>query len=102
MARVNYNAEEKAHDIHAIEEAIMGKLRAGETAEVMVEDLEKCCQVVTEHRGDSDEDEPGENAPLSEKCDAICSNLAKLLRSPVEYSNKGRVIEFRMVTARPK
>src|SRR5687767_3572140 len=101
MTRVNYKPNE-IDDNDAIEVAIAGKLRAGETAEVIVEHLERCYQVSKEGKRDSDDDEINENAPLAEKCDAICTNLARLLRSPVEYSNTGHVIEFRMVTARPK
>jgi hypothetical protein len=75
MAQVKYNPEEK-DDNYAIEEAIVGKLRAGETAEVMVEHIEKVLPSHQEGKGDSDEDEIVENASLSEKCDAICTNLA--------------------------
>ena len=100
MARVNHKPNE-IDDNYAIEEAIVGKLRAGETAEMIVEHLEKCYQLIKEGNRDSD-DEIVENAPLAEKCDTICTNLARLLRSPVEYSHAGDVIEFRMVTARPK
>ena len=39
---------------------------------------------------------------LAAKCDAICTNLARVLRSPVEYNKEGEFVEFRMVTARPK
>jgi hypothetical protein len=39
---------------------------------------------------------------LAAKCDAICTNLARVLRSPVEYNKEGDVVEFQMVTARPK
>ena len=101
MARANYKPNE-IDENYAIEEEIVGKLRAGETAEVIVEHLEKGYQHINEGKRESDSDEIVQNAPLAEKCDTICTNLAKLLRSPVEYSNTGDVIEFRMVTARPK
>ena len=39
---------------------------------------------------------------LAAKCDAICTNLARVLCSPVEYNKEGDLVEFRMVTARPK
>jgi hypothetical protein len=101
MARVEYNRQE-VDDNDTIEEAIIGQLRSGNSAEVAIEDLEKHYDGIRAGKGNADEHESVASAGLAEKCDAICTNLARVLRSPVEYNNQGSIIEFRMVTARPK
>jgi hypothetical protein len=101
MARVECNPVEKVDGNFAIEEAIMGQLRAGKSAEVAVADLEKCYNVVNEGRVEHG-DEISAATELAAKCDAICTSLAQVLRSPVEYNKEGDCVEFRMVTARPK
>ena len=102
MARVECNAVENVDGNFALEEAIMGQLRAGNPAEVAVADLEKCYDAVQEVRVDSGDAESSATTKLAATCDAICTNLARVLRSPVEYNKEGDVVEFRMVTARPK
>jgi hypothetical protein len=102
MARVECNPVENVDSNFAMEEAIMGQLRAGSPAEVAVADLEKCYQVAEEARVEPGDAESAAATELAVKCDAICTNLARVLRSPVEFDKEGDVVEFRMVTARPK
>jgi hypothetical protein len=102
MARVECNPTDKLDGNFALEEAIMGQLRTGNTAEVAVADLGTCYDLVNEEAAARGEDEAVEAIELAAKCDAICTNLARVLRSPVEYNKEGDVVEFRMVTARPK
>lgn len=102
MARVECNPVENVDGNLAIEQAIMGQLRAGNPAEVAVTDLEKCYDVVDEVPVDEGEAEIAAATELAAKCDAICTHLAGVLRSPVEYNKEGDFVEFRMVTARPK
>jgi hypothetical protein len=102
MARVESDAIKNVDGNFAMEEAIMGQLRAGEPAEVAVADLEKRYELdegIHVPEGDADATAAAE---LAAKCDAICTNLARVLRSPVEYNKESDVVEFRMVTARPK
>ena len=102
MARVECNPIENVDVNVAMEEAIMGQLRAGNPAEVAVVDLEKCYDTVNEVRVDPGDAETATTTDLAAKCDAICTNLARVLRSPVEYNKEGEFVEFRMETARPK
>jgi hypothetical protein len=102
MARVECNPVENADRNSAMEEVIMGQLRAGNPAEVAVADLEKCYDVVEEIRVDHGDAETSATTELAAKCDAICTNLGRVLRSPVEFNKEGDLVEFRMVTARPK
>jgi hypothetical protein len=102
MARVECNPVENADSSFAIEEAIMGQLRAGNPAEVSVADLEKCYDLGKEIRVDHGDAETSAATDLAAKCDAVCTNLGRVLRSPVEYNKEGASVEFRMVTARPK
>jgi hypothetical protein len=102
MARVECNPVENVDGNVAMEEAIMGQLRAGNPADVAVADLEKCYDVSDEVRVDRADAEIAATTELASKCDAICTNLARVLRSPVEYNKEGDFVEFRMVTARPK
>src|SRR5687768_11667258 len=101
MTRVECNPTDKLDNV-ALEEAIMGQLRAGNTAEVAVADLEKCYDLVNEGAVDRARGEAAEAIELAAKCDVVCTNLARVLRSPVEYNKEGDVVEFRMVTARRK
>jgi hypothetical protein len=102
MARVECNPVENVDRNVAMEEAIMGQLRAGNPAEVAVVDLEKCYDVVKEIRADHGDAETSSATELAAKCDVICTNVGRVLRSPIEYDKEGEFIEFRMVTARPK
>jgi hypothetical protein len=102
MARVECNSVENIDGNTVMEEAILGQLRTGEPAEVAVVDLEKCYDVVNEAELDHSDAKFSATIELSAKCDAICTNLARVLRSPVEYNKEGDFVEFRMVTARPK
>jgi len=102
MARIEFNPTETIDKNLALEEAIMGQLRAGEPAKVSRTNLEQGYDVENEfgvNRGDS---KTSATVELAAKCDAICTRLARVLRSPVEYDKEGDFIEFRMVTARPK
>jgi hypothetical protein len=102
MARVECNPVANVDSNTAVEEAIMGQLRAGNPAEVAVADLEKCYDVPSEARADESDADTAAATELAAKCDAICTNVARVLRSPVEYNKEGDCVEFRMVTARPK
>jgi hypothetical protein len=102
LARIECNPIENVDGNLAIEEAIMGQLRAGNPAQVAVAELEKCYDVASEVRGDRGDAESSAATELAAKCDAICTNLARVLRSPVEYNKERDFVEFRMVTARPK
>ena len=102
MARVECNPVENVGKNAAMEAALMGELRTGNPAEVAVTDLEKCYDVVNEVRVGDGDAETSAVTELAAKCDAICTNLARVLRSPVEYNKEGDFVEFRMVTARPK
>jgi hypothetical protein len=102
MARIECNPVENVDGNFTMEEAIMGQLRAGNPAEVAVADLEKCYDVTSAETVDEGDAEIAAAIELSAKCDAICTNLARVLRSPVEYNKEGDFVEFRMVTARPK
>jgi hypothetical protein len=102
MARIECNPIENVDANLAIEEAIMGQLRAGNPAEVAVADLEKCYDVASEVRANRAGAQSSATTELAAKCDRICTNLARVLRSPVEYNKDGDFLEFRMVTARPK
>ena len=102
MARIECNPVDNVDGNLAIEEAIMGQLRAGEPAEVAVADLEKCYDVASEVQVERSDAQTSATTELAAKCDAICTNLARVLRSPVEYNKEGDFVEFRMVTARPK
>ena len=102
MSRVDGNPLENVDKNSAMEEALMGQLRSGNPAEVAVADLEKCYDAVNEVRVGDGDAEASAATELAAKCDAICTNLARVLRSPVEYNKEGDVVEFRMVTARPK
>jgi hypothetical protein len=102
MARVECNPVENVDRNLAMEEAIMGQLRAGNPAEVAVADLEKCYDRVEEIRVDQGDAETSATTELAAKCDAICTNLGRVLRSPVEYNKEGGFVEFQMVTSRPK
>jgi hypothetical protein len=102
MARIECNPIENVDGKFAIEEAIMGQLRAGSPAEVALADLEKCYDVASEGRVDRAGAQSSAATELAAKCDAICTNLARVLRSPVEYNKEDDFVEFRMVTARPK
>ncbi len=102
MARVECNAVENVDRNFTMEDALMGQLRSGNPAEVAVADLEKCYDVVNGVRVDHGDAETSAATELAAKCDAICTNLARVLRSPVEYNKDGDFVEFRMVTARPK
>jgi hypothetical protein len=102
MARIECNPVENVESNFSMEEAIMGQLRSGNPAEVAVADLEKCYDVANEVRVDHGDAETSAATELAAKCDAICTNLGRVLRSPVEYNKEGDFVEFRMVTARPK
>jgi len=102
MARVECNPAANVDGNVAIEEAIMGQLRSGNRAELAVADLEKCYDVDDDAKVDHGDAEIAAATELAAKCDAICTNLARVLRSPVEYNKEGDFVEFRMVTARPK
>ena len=80
----------------------MGQLRSGNAAEVAVADLEKCYEVVNGTRVDHGDAKAAAATELAAKCDAICTNLARVLRSPIEYNKEGDFVEFQMVTSRPK
>jgi hypothetical protein len=101
MARVECTAVDVDRNV-AMEEAIMGQLRSGNPAEVAIADLEKCYDFVNEDKVEDGDAESAAATELAAKCDAICTNLARVLRSPVEYNKEGNIVEFRMVTARPK
>ena len=101
MARVKCNPVKNVDRNFAIEETIMGQLRSGEPAEVAVADLEKWYEVENE-RVDLGDATTAAATELAAKCGTICTNLARVLRSPVEYNKEGDFVEFRMVTARPK
>jgi len=101
MARIECSSVENVDKNSAMEQAVMGELRTGNPAEVAVADLENCYDVVNEVRvGDGDAETSA--VTLAAKCDAICTNMARVLRTPVEYNKEGDFVEFRMVTARPK
>ena len=102
MARVECNPVENVDSNVAIEQAIMGLLRAGNPAEVAVADLQKCYEVANEVRIDDSDAEAIAATELAAKCNALCTTLGRILRSPVEYNKEGDIVEFRMVTARPK
>jgi len=102
MARVECSPVENVDSNFAMEEAIMGQLRAGNPAELAVADLEKCYDVVNEVRVEHGDAEVAAATELAAKCDAICTSLGRVLRSPVEFNKEGDFVEFRMVTARPK
>jgi hypothetical protein len=102
MARVECNPLENVDSNSAIEEAIMGQLRSGNSADVAVADLEKYYHAVDGIGVDHGDAEISAAKELLAKCDVICTNLARILRSPVEYNDEGDFVEFRMVTARPK
>jgi hypothetical protein len=102
MARIECNPIENVNANLALEEAIMGQLRLGEPAEVAIADLEKCYDVANEVRVDNSDAQFAATTELAAKCDAICTHLAEVLRSPVEYNKEDDFVEFRMVTARPK
>jgi hypothetical protein len=102
MARIECNPLENVDRNLAMEEAIMGQLRAGNPAEVAVADLEKCYDVVKEISIDYGDAETSAATELAAKCDAICTNLGRVLRSPVAYNKEGDFVEFQMVTSRPK
>jgi hypothetical protein len=102
MARVECNSVENVNRNIAMEEAIMGQLRSGNPADVAVADLEKCYELDNEVRVHLVDAETSAATELAAKCAAICTNLARVLRSPVEYNKEGDFVEFRMVTARPK
>jgi hypothetical protein len=102
MARVECNPVENVDGSIAVEEAIMGQLRAGNAAEVAVLDLENCYELADEARVHGGDAEMAAATELAAKCDAICTNLARVLRTPVEFNKEGDVVEFRMVTAQPK
>jgi hypothetical protein len=102
MARVDVNPTENVDKNSAMEDALMGQLRSGNPAEVAIADLENCYDVVNTVRLGDGNAETSAAIELAAKCDAICTNLARVLRSPVEYNKEGDFVEFRMVTARPK
>jgi hypothetical protein len=102
MVRVQCNPVENVDRNVAMEEAIMGQLRAGNPAEVAVADLKKCYDAIKEIRTDYGDAETSIATELAAKCDAVCTKLGRMLRSPVEYDKEGEFVEFRMVTARPK
>ncbi len=102
MARVECNPVDNVDSNTALEDAIAGHLRTGEPAEVAIVDLERCYEVRNEERIDEDDAETAATNELAAKCDAICTTLAQVLRSPVEFNKEGDIVEFRMVTARPK
>jgi len=102
MVRVECDSGENVDRNVALEEAIMGQLRSGNPADVAVADLAKCYDVDREVRVKQGDAETAAATELAAKCDAICTNLARVLRSPVEYNKEGEFVEFRMVTARPK
>jgi hypothetical protein len=102
MARVECKPVGNVDGNSAMEESIMGQLRSGNPAEVAVADLEKYYDVGNEDKVNHGDAETAAATQLAAKCDAICTNMARVLRSPVDFNKEGDVVEFRMVTARPK